>query len=175
MQWPDDSLETLQTAFHADETAAGFGKRRHRQQHVRVLQGVPERGHRDHQFRRLHRAACDSRLRAVEIRLRMQQEIGFARLRQHLAGVQAVHATRVRRCPREIAAHAVGGCAEKPDFRIHNAREFLRQSMQLSRLRMMLGQIPQKDRALAPLGQTLRNLLSRRLDGHPRHRCRHGN
>ncbi len=92
-----DAVPRLRAALAIDERAGGFRERADRQQHVGVLRAMPERRHHHDEFGLLERAARRDRIRAVELGLRAQHEIGLARIGEHRPGVEPARSAAARR------------------------------------------------------------------------------
>src|SRR5207248_6826720 len=100
-------------------------------------------GHRDHEVRSAHRLDRRARVMAVEIRLGVEEEVGFSRLLEQGPRVQAALRGNA---PGEIAPDAVGGLAQKAEPAAGEAGELLREPLELRRLRMLRGEVAEQHR-----------------------------
>ena len=100
----NDAVEGLQTAFHIDEAARGFGKRRNRQQYVAHVQQrfADKRRKRHHAFRLFQRGYGFCAVRRIDFRLDVEQQDCLFRLVCHFDNALA------RVYAQDICADAVG-------------------------------------------------------------------
>ena len=138
------AVERLRAPFAIDERARGLGVRADGQQRVGVVRAVPERRHHDDEVGLLERGARRDRVRAVELRLRAEQEVRLARLREHRPRVQSVLGLRHR--IGDVAPDAVRGLDEAAELRADDFGERLRQREELRGFRVLLGVVAEQDR-----------------------------
>src|SRR3981189_325617 len=94
---------------------------------------------------------------AVEIRLRVEEQIGPARLLEQGPCIQAALRWNAAR---EVASDAVGRLAQETESAAEQTGELLREPLQLRGLRMLRGEVPEQHRdALARGGAPPRRLL----------------
>ena len=117
----NDAVEGLQTAFHIDEAARCFGKRRDRQQYVAHVQQrfADKRRKRHHAFRLFQRGYGFCAVRRIDFRLDVEQQNCLFRRVCHFGNaLTQVHAQYVR-------TDAVGGLRQNAQHRAGCVRQLL--------------------------------------------------
>ena len=145
-----DAVEALNAAFAVDERAGGFGERADGQEHARVIGTVTEwREHRDELGLVQRGARCD-RIGAIEFGLRVEHDVGPARILEHRPGVEA---TRLRQHAGDVAADAVRGFGQAAQRGAGDAGERLREGEELRRIGMLFGEVAEQDRLALARGE----------------------
>src|SRR5258706_7047458 len=87
---------------------------------------------------------------AVEIGLRVEEQIGPARLLEQGPRIQAALRWNAAR---EVTSDAVGRLAEETESAAEETRELLREPLQLRGLRMLGGEVPEQNRDALARGE----------------------